>query len=134
MKGQQKIFEELLVFSLGLGLASMLLMTFGNISKNIENTNVENQLRDVNNLISAMIVNVYESGENTTMVAKIPTLIGDEPYYIEASGDELKTYTKEKEVTNRLYNINVDGKVISSTWYIKLRNDGMVVHIERWGY
>jgi len=137
MKGQYKIFEELLIFSIGIGVASMIMLVFNNLSGDIEHSSMENQLKDVNNLISSGIVNTYESGINTTTVMKIPKTIGNKPYVIEINNGNLITYiygNKKINYTRPIYSINIyDAKLMSSSWYIEINRDNNGIHLKRWG-
>ncbi len=145
MKGQYKIFEEILIFAIGMGIASMVLLVFNGLSSNVNQRGIQNQLKDICNLVSAEIINTYEMGNNTMTKIKIPKEINGKPYVIElidtGSETELTTYmygNKKLNYTKSMYSIKVDpseNKVMSSSWYIEIYVDSQnKVHLKRWEY
>ncbi len=115
MKGQNAIFEEILIFALGVVLASSVMLVFNMASASVGSTLVRDQLMDVNSLISSIIVDDYACGENATITVRIPQTIGKNEYVVIASGNELRTQTLRGNMsfTDVLYGISKFGKFTS---------------------
>lgn len=108
MKGQNAIFEEILIFALGVVLASSVMLVFNMTSNYVGYTLVHDQLMNVNSLISSIIVDDYMCGENTTLTVRIPQTIGKYEYMVVAKDKKLSTYIfhGNNSFSDTLYGIN----------------------------
>ncbi|MCD6092498.1 MAG: hypothetical protein J7J38_00570 [Candidatus Aenigmarchaeota archaeon] len=138
MKGQYTLVTEVLIFFLGISIATLVLLSFNSIEKSFTDTAITDEMRGVSNLITAGIVKVFESKENTTLILKIPKTIAKNVYRVHVDNNNLTiSLVKDPRVKieQELFNISLSksiiGDVVSSSEYIAIKSNATTVEIER---
>ena len=138
MKGQHRIINEILIFTIGIAITSFILVSFQNISDGMSRISVQDQLTSVSNLISSGIIKV--AGTQATVSLKVPRDVSGMMYKIQLEDNTLTLYTIENPilVSRQIFNIGrpyiIKGEVFSSAEYIDIRSDISGIVIERSGF
>ena len=135
MKGQHRIVNEILIFTIGIAITSFVLISFQNINDGMSRIAVQDQLTSVSNLISSGIIKV--AGTNAIVSLKIPRDVSGMLYKIHLEDNTVTLYTIENPipVTRQIFNIghsyNIKGDVFSSAEYIDIKSDDSGIVVER---
>ena len=143
MKGQYKVLTEVILFGLGVAIASFVILSFQTVQTNVIELAVEDNMRSVSNLITTAVIKVAEAGV-ASMRLEIPKDISEHSYIISVDGDLLVLASLEKpdiNVTQQLFNITQNHNIIimgnvlsSSSRYLEVSSeDGINIIIRRWG-
>ncbi len=135
MKGQHRIINEILIFTIGITITSFVLVSFQNISDGMSRIAVQDQLTSVSNLISSGIIKV--AGTQATVSLRIPRDVSGMMYKIHLEDNTVTLYTIENPilVSRQIFNIGhpyiIKGEVFSSAEYIDIKSDVSGIVIER---
>ncbi len=133
-KGQYRIVSEILLFAIGLAVASFVIVVFGNLQDTVSLISAQDQMMSVSNAITASVIKSMDY--NTTIRLRIPDTISGEPYVISfesvpgspcTPGNcvlRLRTVTSGITTTQQLFNISqshiITGNVYSTARYIEI--------------
>jgi tagatose-1,6-bisphosphate aldolase len=138
MKGQYRIINEIIIFTIGIAITSYVAFSFYGIQKNVSNITKTDQIESISNLVAAAIVKSAETGYDNTITLRIPKTISGSAYAVKARGNTLTVYyIKEPEinVTKQLFNINqthnITGEIVSSSEYIEIQNTANNIKLKR---
>jgi hypothetical protein len=83
-KGVSIIFEQVLLFMIGVIIFMICFATFNSYELYFRESITANQLREVNEWVVSNIIMLSEkeSGVNTTLRVRVPEFVGNEPYEI----------------------------------------------------
>ena len=145
MLGQYRIVSEILLFAVGLAIASFVAVTFDDLQVSLANTAARDQMASVSNLISTSVIKSMT--ENATIRLQIPERVSNEVYTISferAAGGacsigncvlRLRTLESGIATTQELFNISqshiITGSVYSSARYVEIRSNRSTITIER---
>jgi len=138
-KGQYTIINEVLLFAIGIGITSLVFLSFHNIETSMEKTATDDQLVTLSNFVINGIVKVVESDENTSLMLKLPKKISERTYKISAENDNLVVFDMNDprvNATQELFNITADKNInivdiTSSAEYIIIKYTDNTVEISR---
>lgn len=125
MKGQYRIVMEVMLFAIGVGIASFVFVTFQDVQQSVADMSVEDQLNAVLNKVSSGILKV-SLNENSVLLLEVPETISGEPYRIEAEGGIITATTLKsgatvsKEIFNTEEGKIMQGSVTSATGKLKI--------------
>ena len=145
-KGQYRIVSEILLFAIGLTIASFVVVVFTDLQESISQTAAKDQLLSVSNLISSALIKSAE--ENTTITMRVPDTISNEAYIISIESNAggpciigrscvitLTTVDTGIKVTQQLFNISqshsIIGNIYSTARYINITSSGTKITVDR---
>jgi hypothetical protein len=122
MKAVSMIIEYTLLFMFGIIILISSVSVFSNYDAYFNSMSVNDQLTAISEYLGSNIMKLAEtgSGEDSSIILKIPKKTGDENYMIELSDQGLKitSITTKASKHSSLYNLNetfsLSGKVVSS--------------------
>ncbi len=107
--GQSMIFEQVLLFAIGVGIFVGLFAAFTVYQSYFSNINLHNQLNEIKDVVTLKIMRLTEK-ENVTanVIMDIPRRVSDEGYQISLSGTGLTVMSLVSGVSKHssLYGIN----------------------------
>lgn len=120
LSGQSLIFEQVLLFGIGVGIFVTLFVAFGVYQMYFSDMSVNNQLSEIKDVVVLNIIRLTEK-ENVTahFMMEIPRRVGDEGYEITLSNSGLVVRSLVSDVTktSSLYGLNetynMSGSVMS---------------------
>lgn len=120
LSGQSLIFEQVLLFGIGVGIFVTLFVAFGVYQMHFSDMSVNNQLSEIKDVVVLNIIRLTEK-ENVTahFMMEIPRRVGDEGYEIMLSNSGLVVRSLVSDVTktSSLYGLNetynMSGSVMS---------------------
>jgi len=120
LSGQSLIFEQVLLFGIGVGIFVTLFVAFGVYQMYFSDMSVNNQLSEIKDVVVLNIIRLTEK-ENVTanFMMEIPRRVGDEGYEITLSNSGLVVRSLISDVTktSSLYGLNetynMSGSVMS---------------------
>ena len=120
LSGQSLIFEQVLLFGIGVGIFVTLFVAFAVYQTYFSDMSVNNQLSEINDVVALNIIRLTEK-ENVTahFMMEIPRRVGDEGYEIILSntGLEVRSLVSGATKTSSLYGLNetynMSGSVMS---------------------
>ncbi len=121
MKAQSLIFEQVMLFAVGIILFIICLAIFTIYQNHYRSVGLDDKLDELKEWIASNIIKVAENGENVniTISLKIPRTIENEAYIIRLDSNGLNITTRKKSKFSSLYNLNksfeLGGKRIIST-------------------
>ena len=145
MLGQYRIISEILIFALGLAIATFVVITFSGLRDSISEISTQDQMNSISNLISTSLIKAMDDG--TIIRVRIPDTISGEVYTMtfQRVNDDpcilgdciLKLSTVETGITTtqQLFNISqthiINGNVFSTSRYIEIRTVGNQITVRR---
>ena len=144
MKGQYKLFSELMLFAAGVAIASFVIIGFTFVKDTISKGSVSDQLVSVSNLIATSLIKV--SQDNSVVRIKIPDTISGKGYRIKAVGGTGTPCEKGKDCflnltingdsyARQVFNISQNYKIIgdipSTISYIEIISVDDEIRIQR---
>lgn len=120
LSGQSLIFEQVLLFGIGVGIFVTLFVAFGVYQMHFSDMSVNNQLSEIKDVVVLNIIRLTEK-ENVTahFMMEIPRRVVDEGYEITLSNNGLVVRSLVSDVTktSSLYGLNetynMSGSVMS---------------------
>ncbi len=101
MKGQTMVFEQFLLFTMGVILFVMLAAVFMIYQSYFEDVTVNDQLRVVRDSVASNVIKLSEKGESeATVEMEIPRTIGNGPYSLELNQNGLMVSTPDEQYAN----------------------------------
>jgi len=148
MKGQYRVVSEVLLFAIGIGIASFVIVQFNIIQEGAEINSFRDQMTGVlnsvmNSVHKAYSVNDPVSGKgNANVDFEIPETLSGKPYLISLiKNDESKLIVVSEldnpdvNVHREIFNIedvnNVEGSVTSSSRFIRINYESNTIEIQR---
>lgn len=135
MKGQYILVNEVLLFILGIFIVYFVASSFSSIQEGLENITTYDHMNSLSEFFVVGILKAYESGENSTLILKMPEYFSTQTYRITANGNNLTVAIASDpriKVTRELFNISaskiITGSITSSVRYILISNND--THIE----
>lgn len=137
MKGQYRIVLEVMLFAIGVAMASFVLVSFQDLQETISANAMTDQLNAV--LIDVMNGAVTASlNENALVRVAIPPTINGEAYRIVAENDVLTASLLEHPdvaVSREIFNIEegnrVRGDIVSGARIVAITYDGTTMTLQR---
>lgn len=140
MKGQYRIVNEILLFAIGIGLVGFIAITFHSLEDWVGDMVMRNQLESVSNLIVTGIIRVFETGNNATLIIKIPAQISNRAYEIIVEDNQILLFDIENQslsVREELFyiplNKTIKGSIVSSAEYIVIKSNSTDIELKRLG-
>lgn len=140
MKGQVKVFNELLIFAIGLGLAVLVLQIFDTIENQSESIIAKDQLEEVSNLVTSAILQANLSEEYYSTNIEIPEKIANNQYRLELNGSDASQcslvlqsqsgITTEQEIFNIPCNKLHMNTIDSTSRYLTVSSNSSGIFIE----
>ena len=138
MKGQYILVNEVLLFILGIFIVYFVATSFGNIEEGLNNITNYDHMHSLSEFLVMGMVKAYNSGENASLVLKMPEYFSTETYKITASGNNLTVALASDpriKVTKELFNIStgkiITGSITSSAQYILITNNQTTLELGR---
>jgi len=120
MKGQSPIFEQVMLFSIGVAILIACLSIFNIYEVYFTDIMMEDQLNEVEGFIISNILRLSKKGENFSMALEIPSRILNQIYEVNLSDNGINITTMESTayVESGIYNLTesfeFSGSIISS--------------------
>lgn len=139
MKGQYRILMEVMLFAIGVAIASFVLISFGDLQESTESVSIKDQMNTVLNVVINGAVKASLTPGSVVRVPIPPTISG-RTYMIFVQGDKNLTAIDLNEpainVTREIFNIDepnkrLQGNVVSSAGIVEITNDGAKIIIQR---
>ncbi|MCX6814234.1 MAG: hypothetical protein NTY20_01075 [Candidatus Aenigmarchaeota archaeon] len=132
MKAVSTIIEYTLLFMFGIIIFISSISVFGNYDAYFNSVSVNDQLIKISEYVGSNIIKLAEmgSGEDSSVILKIPQKIGNENYMIELSSQGLNMTSIITKVSKHsgLYNLNetfsLSGKVVSGAGSVIIYKTG----------
>ncbi len=137
MKGQYRILSEVLIFAVGLAIASYVSLSFSDVRDFIGMASTRDKLENAANAIANSVI--ISTRENSFLVLEIPESVSGKGYSIrvlDAGGGEctkpedcfLNMSTTDVSVSKQLFNIsqnyNIKGDVYSTARFLTITSRG----------
>ena len=136
MKGQYRLVSEILLFVLGILIASFSAFTLSSTETDITEASIEDQMGAISDFLTLAIVKVFEIGENSSIMLKMPRYFSSRVYKIRGYQGTLVVSLYEDErinVTHEIFNIseskNIIGMITSSSEYVMITNNMTTIEI-----
>lgn len=137
-KGQYILVNEVLLFILGIFIVYFVASSFSNIQEGLENVTTYDHMNSLSEFFVVGMIKAYESGENSTLILKMPEYFSTQTYRISASGNNLTVALASDpriKVTRELFNISaskiITGSITSSVRYILILNNDTHMELGR---
>ena len=121
LKGQGLIFEQVILFSIGVVIFIMCFAVFNIYQNYFSTVNINDQLDQLRSWVSSNILKLTENPDaNSSIILEIPRRLAGEEYEIELNeaGIRVMSYATLTEKQTPLFNMsaqyNLSGKVVSS--------------------
>lgn len=140
MKGQYRIINEVMIFAIGVAIASFIIVNFQNVQDTMARTSSRIQMETVSDLMASALLKA--SLVNSSISVRIPSHLSNNMYMIEVSTTGgpcvkggtpcfMNFSTKGSGYTKKLFNIeqthSIIGKSISGSEYLKIESsDGNI--------
>jgi hypothetical protein len=132
MKAVSVIIEYTLLFMFGIIIFISSISVFGNYDAYFNSVSVNDQLTGISEYLGSNIIKLAEmgTGEESSVILKIPKKIGNENYMIELSSDGLNLTSINTKVSKHssLYSLNetfsLNGKVVSGAGSVIIYKTG----------
>jgi hypothetical protein len=142
MKGQYRIVSEIMLFAIGVVIASFVILNYQNLQGILTELTLKDNLLSVSDTLSAGILKAAES--NSIVRIRIPYEISGKMYTISVKNDTIILASFENpaiNVTQQLFNISqshnitLSGNILlSSSRYLQIRTLDDKIVIEEWRY
>jgi hypothetical protein len=120
-KGQSLIFEQVILFSIGVVIFIMCFAVFNIYQTYFSSVGINDQLDQLRSWVSSNILKLAENTEaNSSIILEIPRRLAGEEYEIELNDDGIRvmSYMTMTEKQTPLFNLSsqyrLSGKVVSS--------------------
>jgi len=138
LKGQYRVVREIILFAIGVAITSFVVISFSNVQTDVSELALQDHMAEVSSVIISGIIEVAESGQNSSVTLEIPEKISGEVYRITASNDELKLMVFDNPniyVTQKLFNMSqtyfITGDIVSTSKFIKIELEFPNIVIKR---
>ncbi len=142
LKGQYRIVTEIIIFGVGVGILSFIIVNFSSIEDSISRTSVNSQLKSASNIVMLGIVKA-SLNTNSSIRISMPSSFSGNSYMI--SLEDCKTgggclmvlskYSGTINVSRGIFNINqsynITGWAISSANYIDITSNNSDIIFRR---
>ncbi|HLD49262.1 MAG TPA: hypothetical protein VJB11_02765 [archaeon] len=135
-KGQYRILNEVLLFTIGIAILSFVIISFSNVQENVNMIVMDNDLETVSDIFATGIIKSLYM--NSSIRVAIPTEFSDESYIISIGGNTIKltstknpSYVVSKELFNINQNHNIKGDALSSGEFFSIETRGNTTYIRR---
>ena len=138
MKGQQRIVSEVLIFAIGIGIASFVALSFQTLTDSLSRTSVEDHLTSIANVVRSGMIKA--AGTDSIIRLRIPRDVSDMIYKVSVQDDTITIRTMEKGffVSEKIFNIDhpyiISGEVFSSAEYININSRGSNIILNKSGF
>lgn len=137
MKGQYRVIMEILLFGIGVAIASFILVSFSNIQKNTTEISTKDQMEMMLNTVINGIVKSSQS--NSTVRVEIPARISGHTYklFIQNKNNIVAVDLEDQaiNISRSLFNLNesvpIVGEVVSSGGIMEINYNGSAIVIQR---
>lgn len=131
-KGAVLVFEQVMLFMIGVAIFISLFAVFSTYQTHFNRISAQDQLSEVNNIISSRILIMSQEDKNTNISVSlsIPRTVGGMDYKIELFEDGLNVSTIDKGIFSfsSLYNLNssfyLAGRVLSTSGRLVIYKNG----------
>lgn len=138
MKGQYRIVKEILLFAIGIGIATFILVSFQSVYDNVSEITLKDQLVNVGDLVAGGLVKSVESDSQSVIRMQIPEDVSGEIYRIRLNGNVMTVEVygnPDISVSRNIFEYNatydVKGDVVSTAKYIEVYFDDPDLIIKR---
>ncbi len=139
MKAQSTLVNEILLFILGMFITAFLAYSMGSIEKRVENISTSDHMNEISDYLSASVLKVAQSGENSSLMLKMKPYYGRTVYRMRFVDGNLVVSLFDDErinVTREIFNISsgkiIIGEVTSSSRYILITNSMTKIEMKTW--
>lgn len=143
LKGQYRIVTEIIIFGIGVGILSFIIVNFSSVEDSVSKTAINSQLRSVSNIAMLGIVKA-SINVNSSIRVDIPSGFSGNDYVVSMEGGcrtgrncllMLSRYDGSINVSRSIFNINqsynITGWVISSANYIDIISNNSDITFRR---
>ena len=127
MKGQIRIVSEVLLFMVGIAIASFVIYIFGNISSSVQTLSSEDQMKAIGNEVADAIIKTSKN-INTTIRVKIPIRLSGNSYniwvldHVVVSDGKTSVYAELFNITKSYDIIVLSGKISSAAQFVEVQS------------
>ncbi|HLD85686.1 MAG TPA: hypothetical protein VI968_03965 [archaeon] len=129
MKGQIRIISEVLLFMVGIAIASFVIYVFGNISSSVQVISTGDQMKAVGNEVADAIIKASKNA-NTTIRVEVPMRLSGSPYsiwvldHVVVSDGKTTVYAELFNITKSYDIIVLSGKISSAAQFVEIQSTG----------
>ena len=105
LKGQEMVFELVLIFSISLVLITVLYSIFNSYQNYYSSSGAGNSLGKVKSLVELNVIQMAEKEANGSVIVKIPDRVLNEVYIVELSAGGLNVSSKGVSRATNLYGL-----------------------------
>ncbi len=111
MKGQSAVFEEVLLFGIGVGIFLAIFFIFSGVQQTSLETTSRDHLTEVMNYLSSYILDISTTEGNVSIILPLTDRIDDDLYTIilNSTGLHIKMENKGILISNGMYGIQKGG-------------------------
>ncbi len=142
LKGQYRIVTEIIIFGIGVGILSFIIVNFNSIEDSVSRTAINSQLKSASNIVMLGIVKT-SLNVNSSIRVDIPSSFSGNNYVVSLEGCKtggnclmmLSRYSGTINVSQGIFNINqsynITGWAISSANYIDIISNNSDITFRR---